>query len=158
MPHQVDRWKVFKFHHCTTARGFGLNGPRQVQEWHSMHTELLSVRVWRLASRTLVTVQLVNDGGSFCLDDANYIFCIIISSSVCILCRSCTWRGPFRPKPRSCSMQFEDLPSVNLVWHDLKLQHSSSNIVGIEEPECGMPTENPSFKYVCNQRVGRLSM
>ena len=31
-------------------------------------------------------------------------------------------------------MKFEHLPSVNLVWHDLKLQHGSSNIVGIEEP------------------------
>jgi len=29
---------------------------------------------------------------------------------------------------------FEHLPSVNLVWHDPKLQHSSSDIVGIEEP------------------------
>ena len=40
----------------------------------------------------------------------------------------------FRPKPRLCSMKFEHLPSVNLVWHDLKLQHCSSKIVGIEEP------------------------
>jgi len=31
-------------------------------------------------------------------------------------------------------MELEHLPSVNLVWHDLKLQHGSSNIVGIEEP------------------------
>ena len=31
-------------------------------------------------------------------------------------------------------MKFEHLPSVNLVQHDLKLQHGSSNIVGIEEP------------------------
>ena len=46
---------------------------------------------------------------------------------------SCTWRGPFRLKPPSCSMKFEHLPSVNLVWHDLKLQHSSSDIVGGEE-------------------------
>ena len=30
--------------------------------------------------------------------------------------------------------KFEHLPSLNLVWHDLKLQHGSSNIVGIEEP------------------------
>ena len=37
-------------------------------------------------------------------------------------------------KPWSCSMELEHLPSVNLVWHDLKLQHGSSNIVGIEEP------------------------
>ena len=33
--------------------------------------------------------------------------------------------------------------SVNLGWHDTKLQHSSSDIVGIEEPfrlsQCGMP-------------------
>jgi len=29
-------------------------------------------------------------------------------------------------------MKFEHLPSVNLAWHDLKLQHSSSDIVGIE--------------------------
>jgi len=36
--------------------------------------------------------------------------------------------------PDSCSMKFEHLPSANLVWHDLKLQHSSSDIVGIEEP------------------------
>ena len=28
----------------------------------------------------------------------------------------------------------EHLPSVNLVWHDPKLQHSSSDMVGIEEP------------------------
>ena len=28
----------------------------------------------------------------------------------------------------------QHLPSVNLVWHDLKLHHGSSNIVGIEEP------------------------
>ena len=31
-------------------------------------------------------------------------------------------------------MKFEHLPSVNLAWHDLKLQHSNSDIVGIEEP------------------------
>jgi len=37
-------------------------------------------------------------------------------------------------KLRSCSMKFEHLPSDNLVWHDLKLQHGSFNIVGIEEP------------------------
>ena len=30
--------------------------------------------------------------------------------------------------------KFEHLPSLNLVLHDLKLQHGSSNIVGIEEP------------------------
>ena len=30
-------------------------------------------------------------------------------------------------------MKFEHLPSVNLAWHDPKLQHSSSDIVGIEE-------------------------
>ena len=59
---------------------------------------------------------------------------LYISSSVCVLCHSCTWWGLFRPKPQSCSMKFEHLPSVNLVWHDLKLQHGSSNIVGIKEP------------------------
>ena len=31
-------------------------------------------------------------------------------------------------------MKFERLPSVNLAWHDPKLQHRSSDIVGIEEP------------------------
>ena len=30
-------------------------------------------------------------------------------------------------------MKFEQLPSVNLMWHDLKLQHGSFTIVGIEE-------------------------
>jgi len=30
-------------------------------------------------------------------------------------------------------MKLDHLPSVNLVWHNLKLQHSSSDIVGIEE-------------------------
>ena len=29
-------------------------------------------------------------------------------------------------------MEFEYLPFVNLVWHDLKLQHGSSTIVEIE--------------------------
>ena len=40
----------------------------------------------------------------------------------------------FRPKPRSCNMKFERLSAVNLVWHDVKLQHGSFNVVGIEEP------------------------
>ena len=42
--------------------------------------------------------------------------------------------GPIKLKQQSCSMKFEHLPSVNLVWHDRKLQHGSSTIVGIEEP------------------------
>ena len=33
-----------------------------------------------------------------------------------------------------CSMKLEHLPSVNLAWYHLKLQHSSSDKVGIEEP------------------------
>ena len=34
----------------------------------------------------------------------------------------------------SIYMNLEHLPSVNLASHDLKLQHSSSDIMGIEEP------------------------
>ena len=42
---------------------------------------------------------------------------------------------------------FERLPSVILVWHDLKLQHGSSNIVGLQI-KCGMPTEIPPSRLV----------
>ena len=31
-------------------------------------------------------------------------------------------------------LHIEHLPSVNMEWHDPKLQHSSSDMVGIEEP------------------------
>ena len=31
-------------------------------------------------------------------------------------------------------MKLEHLPSVNLVWHDPKLQHGNMDAVGIEEP------------------------
>ena len=63
------------------------------------------------------------------------IIFLYISSSVCMLCHSCTWWGLFRSKPLSCSMKFEHLHfSVNLVWHDLKLQYGSSHLVRIKEP------------------------
>ena len=41
---------------------------------------------------------------------------------------------PIWAKLQSCSIKFEHLPSVNLVWYDMKIQHDNTAMLGIEVP------------------------
>ena len=54
--------------------------------------------------------------------------------------------------------EFEHLPSVNLVWHDPKLQQGSSSIVGTEEYfRLVTNTSDVKYELVCSLSVSNNS-